>query len=385
MATSVDAILHDAVPSVAPALQLVVLRHGQPAFSCALGSLDPTSHDPTAPGQPVTADTRFDLASLTKLYVVAAWMTLLEAGRASLDDAVATVLPEFSGRRPIRPYEHPLQKDELVHVVPETGAVVDASTITFRHLLTHTSGLPAWRPLFRLDSAKNARDTVLHSFFSYPPGEHIIYSDIGLILLGLAVEKLAGQSLDATVHDRVLDPLNLSNTSYHRLPTNPIPNPQSPIPNIAPTEICAWRHRRLIGEVHDENAARLRGVAGHAGLFATASDVAAFGQSFLDASLLRADTIAAMTKSHARGSDSQRDLQRGLGFALHSADPEASSHPFGQRVFGHTGFTGTSLWIDPARALVVALLTNRVYHGRNAAGIGKLRVDVHRAVVKEFG
>ena len=376
MATSVDSILRDAVPRVAPALQLVVLRRGQPILTRTLGWLDPPTRD-----RPVTADTRFDLASLTKLYVVAAFMTLLEAGRVSLDDAVAAVLPQFNGERPIQPYEHPLQKDELVHVVPETGAVVDASTITFRHLLAHTSGLPAWRPLFRLGSAEAARDTVLHSFFSYPPGEHIIYSDIGLILLGLAVEQLTGEPLDAAVHDLTLAPLSLLNTSYRRLPTNPLTTAHSSlITDTAPTEQCAWRQRRLLGEVHDENAARLGGVAGHAGLFATASDVAAFGQSFLDASLLRADTVAAMTKSHARDGE----LRRGLGFALHSVDPEASSHPFGQRVFGHTGFTGTSLWIDPARDFVVALLTNRVYHGRDAAGIGKLRVDVHRAVVEEF-
>ncbi len=371
MATSVDAILHDAVPRVAPALQLVVLQRGEPVLTRALGWLDPATRD-----QPVTTESRFDLASLTKLYVVAAFMTLLEAGRVSLDEAVASVLPEFSGRRPIQPYEHPLQKDELVHIVPETSDVVDASTITFRHLLTHTSGLPAWRPLFRLDSAEDARDTVTNSFFSYPPGERIIYSDIGLILLGLAVEKLTGQPLDTAVQTLVLSSLSLSNTSYRRLPRQQ-PAASSQPPTIAPTEHCAWRQRRLLGEVHDENAAQLNGVAGHAGLFATASDVAAFGQSFLDASLLRADTAAEMAQSHARDGE----LQRGLGFALHSVDSEASSHPFGQRVFGHTGFTGTSLWIDPTRNLVVALLTNRVYHGRDAAGIAKLRVDVHRAVV----
>ncbi len=330
--TSLDSILRDAIPSVAPAIQLVVLHHGQPVLDRTLGWLDPDARD-----QPVTADTRFDLASLTKLYVVAALMTLLEAGRVSLDDAVATVLPEFSGRRPIQPYEHPLQKDELVHVVPATDATVDASTITFRHLLTHASGLPAWRPLFRLPDAEAARTMVLHSFFSYPPGNHIIYSDIGLILLGLAVAQLINQPLDAAVQTLVLDPLSLSNTNYCRLPNNPITNLQLPIASITPTEQCAWRDRRLVGEVHDENAARLDGVAGHAGLFANATDVAAFGQSFLDASLLRPDTIANMIQPHARDGD----LQRGLGFALHSADPEASSQPFGHnmtkpRVFEHS-------------------------------------------------
>ena len=135
--------------------------------------------------------------------------------------------------------------------------------------------------------------------------------------------------------------------------------------NIAPTEWCAWRKRRVLGEVHDENAARLGGVAGHAGLFSSAPELARFGQAYLDggAPLLAPATVAEMTRLQMEDGA----IRRGLGFALWSPDPEASSNPFHPSAFGHTGFTGTSLWIDPSRALLVALLTNRVYYGRDAA------------------
>ena len=154
-----------------------------------------------------------------------------------------------------------------------------------------------------------------------------------------------------------------------------------PRANVAPTEFCAWRGRRIIGAVHDENAARLGGIAGHAGLFATASDLARFGQAFLDGSLLSRETVAEMTRVQAQDGD----IRRGLGFALWSPDPAASGNPFGPGAFGHTGFTGTSLWMDPGRGLVVAALTNRVYYGRDADGIGAFRVALHRAIVEAVG
>ena len=148
--------------------------------------------------------------------------------------------------------------------------------------------------------------------------------------------------------------------------------------NIAPTEFCAWRQRRVLGQVHDENAFRLDGIAGHAGLFSTAGDVATLGQMYLDngAPLLSARTVAEMTRLQA----SEGDVRRGLGFVLWTPDLDPAGPAFSANVFGHTGFTGTSLWIDPDRDLVVALLTNEVYHGRIDRKIAQLRADVHRAV-----
>lgn len=380
-----EAIVRDALDRVFPAAQVEVRQGGAVCWSVACGWLDPATRT-----RPTTAETLFDLASVTKLFVVAAFMTLVEEGRVALDRPVASVLPEFSGPRPIRPYDDPLRPGQTVTVTwtpagPAAETTVDAGRVTFRHLLTHTSGLPAWRPLYREGSAEAGRRAALSTYFSYPIAARVIYSDIGLILLGMAIERLTGLRLDEVVRARVTEPLGVSGIRYLPNPQSLIPNPHPP--NIAPTEFCAWRGRRPIGEVHDENAAGLGGIAGHAGLFAAARELAVFGEAFLADGpgarptrrpILSPATIAEMTRVQAEDGA----VRRGLGFALWSPDPEASGHPFSERAFGHTGFTGTSLWVDPERDLVVAVCTNRVYYGRDAAGILAFRVALHRAIVE---
>ncbi|MDH7486439.1 MAG: serine hydrolase [Anaerolineae bacterium] len=360
---AVEMVTHQALGRVFPAAVLVVRQGGRIVFHRAYGFLDPEARQ-----QPTQADSLFDLASLTKLFTATAFMTLVEAGLVALDQPVRTVLPEFDGHRPIRPYADPLHPGQEIAVVPPTDETVDAGRVTFRHLLAHTSGLPAWSPLYRLESGQAALQAALSSPFSYPTGSRVVYSDLGFILLGEAIARLSGQPLDVTLRGLVLDPLGLSATCSLAPPSR-----------IAPTELCPWRGRRLRGEVHDENAARLGGIAGHAGLFGSAADVAALGQVYLDggAPLLRAETVAEMTRLQAQDGLTRR----GLGWALWSPDPEASGHPFSQRAYGHTGFTGTSLWVDPARELVVALLTNRVYYGRDPEGIRDFRLRLHKAVV----
>ncbi|MBP7228792.1 MAG: beta-lactamase family protein [Longilinea sp.] len=370
---NLNAVLEDVVLQrrLTPAAQLVVRKDGQVVFSRCLGWLDVETQQ-----RPVNDETLFDLASVTKLFTTTAFMRLMEAGRVGLDQALATVLPEFSGRRPIRPYEDPLRWGEFVSVSAEEDAAVDAGQITFRQLLTHTSGLPAWRAFKDQPDAESARRLALQTTFAYLPGTRIVYSDVGLILLGMALERLTGCRLDEVIAEQVTEPLGLKHTRF--LPIGG-PRPE----NVAPTEFCQWRNRRIVGEVHDESAARLGGVAGHAGLFSTADDVARFGQVFLDGGmpLLQRQTVAAMRQVQAEF----EGTRRGLGFALWSADPEASSNPFSPTAFGHTGFTGTSLWMDPERGLSVALLTNEVYGGRTGRGILELRVAVHRAVAMAWG
>ena len=406
--TNVNKILRDAIGVVTPAAQLVVRFRGDIVFSEAFGWLDPEMR-----ARPTRPDTLFDMASVSKLFTVTAFMTLVEEGRVALDTPVSTVLPEFGGLRSIQPYEDPLSPGGMVAVVENSG-FVDAGRVTFHDLLTHTSGLPAWRPLYREPSAETARQMALNTFFSYPTGTQVVYSDIGLILLGMAIEQLTGQSLDVAVRDRVTVPLELRHTCYLPVKSNekgvkgneatisdhallltdnsllisdyslPIPNPQS-LP-VAPTEFCTWRNRRIAGAVHDENAYRLGGVAGHAGVFSTAEDIAAFGQIYLDRPtgqrrgfpLLLSSTVDAMTRCYTDGIGTRR----GLGFTLWLSDPEASGNPFSQRAFGHTGFTGTCVWMDSERDLVVALLTNEVYNGRQNRGIAGLRVAVHQAIVE---
>ncbi len=414
--SGIEEVILAGLDRVFPASQVVVRRRGETVFAGAYGWLDPEARQ-----HPTRADTLFDMASVTKLFVVTAFMTLVEEGVVGLDQPVRTVLPDFCGLRPIKPYEDPLKPGAWVSVDGESAGAqgVDAGQVTFRNLLSHNSGLPAWRPLYQEGNPEAARRLALTTYFSYPLGTRVIYSDIGLILLGMAVEQLTGLRLDQAVHDRVTGPLGLARTRYLPMGESAngrmgewanerTANTQGPIPNIAPTEICAWRGRRIVGEVHDENAAGLGGIAGHAGIFSTAGDVAAFGQAYLDAlrisesanqrinesanhspfahspfafRLLRSATVAEMVRLQAEDGMTRR----GLGFALWSPDPEASGNPFSPAAFGHTGFTGTSLWVDPDRGLVVACLTNRVYYGRDAAGILAFRVALHRAIVEAFG
>jgi len=212
--TAAEGLISTAVDRVFPAAQIEVRQRGEVLWSAAYGWLDPETH--SLPTQP---DTFFDLASVTKLFVVSAFMTLVEAGVVDLEQPVATVLPEFSGQRPIRPYDDPLRPGATVAVAWEGAqpTAVDAGSVTFRHLLTHTSGLPAWRPLYKEGSPDGARRVALTTTFSYPTGARIIYSDIGLILIGLVIESLTGHPLDEAVFRRVTEPLGLAQTRYRRI------------------------------------------------------------------------------------------------------------------------------------------------------------------------
>ena len=366
--TIIHQVMSDSTGTVFPSAQLEVRHKGKIVFSQSYGHLDPeTKQRPTQP------DTLFDLASVTKLFVTTAFMTLVEGKKVSLDQSVQSVLPDFNGVRPIQSYEDPLKWGSFVSVSDETGTI-DTATITFRHLLIHNSGLPAWRPLFQQPDAEAAKRMALTTYFSYRTGSKVVYSDLGLILLGMAVEKLTNQKLDDAVSARVTIPLGLTHTHYL-----PITNNQLPITNVAPAEFDnQWRKRRVVGEVHDENAYRLGGVSGHAGLFANAGDLATFGQSYFTHKLLRPETIEEMKRVQAQFNSTRR----GIGFLLWSDDPEASSNPFSPKTFGHTGFTGTSVWMDPERDLVVACLTNEVYNGRENRKIAPFRVAVHKSIVE---
>lgn len=374
-------ILVDAVPRVAPALVCRVERAGQCVYESAFGWLDPDTQTRT-----VQPDTRFDLASLTKLFTTTAFLRLVDAGKMGLDQPVADVLPGFGGVRPIGGAEDPLAKTPLPPDPRRTGEEVDASRITFRHLLTHTSGLPAWRSVYahcgpppHLPLAEEEMDTrqrrALTALVGYPflaqPRESYLYSDIGLMLLGFAVVERSGLGrLDRAIRALVTEPLGLD---AFFCPT------VADRATIAPTEECAWRGRRLVGEVHDENAAGLGGVAGHAGLFATAAAVCRLGQIFLtggEGMISSALVAESVRESHANPDG----IRRGLGWQLRSDPHPTCSTAFSHASFGHTGFTGTSLWCDPAQDMCVALLTNRVYYGRDAAGIIALRPLVHAAI-----
>lgn len=398
--TSLDQLLQQAVPTVAPALVCRVEQGGQLRYERSLGYINPMLKR-----HPVTPATRFDFASLTKLFTTTACLRMVDAGLLDLDRAVGDWLPEFTGVRHIGPTEDPLLKTPAP-VPPIWQAYTtgyDLAEITLRRLLTHTSGLPAWRNLFALFDTPPERHNALHRAeilrrqqvalqaiagfdLAYPPGAAYEYSDIGLILLGMVVTAASEERFlaDALQH-WITAPLRVG---AHFIPTC------LEIDDIAPTEFCAWRKRRLHGEVHDENAAGLGGMAGHAGLFGTAQDLTRLGNLYLEGGrdLLRPATVAAAVTPHVitaesgqplqAGADPASAIRRGLGWMLRSGPEPSCSLAFGPRSFGHTGFTGGSLWCDPDRELVVALLTNRVYHGRDPRPIADLRVAVHRAVVE---
>ena len=371
--SALDALLTSALGRVFPAAQVHIRIAGDVIYDASFGYLDPEARM-----HPTDAATRFDLASVSKLFTAVTFMTLVEQNRVALDQPVADVLPQFQGRRPICPYPDPLRPGHVVAVVPSTEEQVDAGQVTFRQLLSHNAGLPAWLPLWKMaaewqrtlpaqEVQTRLREAVYATAFACPPGSRVLYSDIGMLLIGFAIEALTGTTLRDAVRERVTAPLGLASITY-----GPIPCDSG---RVAPTEFYAHHGRRMCGEVHDENAFAFGGVAGHAGLFGTAHDVAAFGEALrrtlqgADQRLLKQETLAEMVRLQAQDGDpptgTGTTVRRGLGFALRSPRPDAMSHALSERAFGHLGFTGTSLWVDPARDLVFACLTNHIYYGRD--------------------
>jgi CubicO group peptidase (beta-lactamase class C family) len=404
--TQLDHLLQDAVPTVAPAVVCQVEQGGHVLFAKGYGWINPMLKR-----QQVTTETLFDFASLTKLFTTTACLRMHDAGLLDLDQPVSDFLPDFAGPRYIGPVEDPMTKEPMPP--PESwrnhSSAVSATLVTFRHLLTHTSGLPAWRNLYSICGGIPQRPNSTHRAellrrqrvglaaicgfnFAYPPGQSYIYSDIGMILLGNALAACAGDpTIAETLRNWVFRPLGLTT---HFNPSSVV------VDRVAPTEFCAWRQRRLHGEVHDENAAGLGGIAGHAGLFGTATDLCRLGNLYLaqGGNLLHRNTVAAsvspQVETVAAGTPLTRnsaspgavmtltgEIRHGLGWMLRGDLELACSRALGPHSFGHTGFTGTSVWCDPDRDLVVTLLTNRVYHGRNPEPIAQLRFTTHAAVV----
>lgn len=363
---------------VFPAASLAVIHSGKLVFSGAWGWIDPDTQE-----HPTRTGSYFDLASLTKLFTTTAFLRLVNEGRVRLDDRIADVIPEFSQER-FRPIVGQQDPHTLAPIPAHHRLLnqsVDARTVRFWDLLTHSSGLPAWRALFfEVGVADPAKDEhkkrwhrilpfVYHFPFHYPPTTQIVYSDLGMILLGDAITRIAKCSLPKAFYELIFEPSNLKHICFQPL------TKEIELEKIAPTEDdVRWRRRRVWGEVHDENSAAMGGVAGHAGLFGMAIDVARFGESW------RTNEINLSDELHQIAITEQvvaQDERRGLGWELKHAKDSSAGTQFSEASFGHTGFTGTSLWIDPIRELVVALLTNRVYRGRHEAGIHEFRKRTH--------
>ena len=331
-----------------PGASLAVTHRGKLIALKGLGRFTYDSSDPWVDNEAI-----YDLASVTKVVATtAACMTLYDRGKFHLDQRVSDVLPEFTGSAPRR------------------------SQVTLRMLLAHSSGLPAYVKLF--ETARDKKQ-LLDQAFRVPleadPGARAEYSDIGFILLGAALERLTGQPLDAFCRREVFSKLGVDRLTF-------CPSEESR-PMIPPTEDDrAFRHRVIRGEVHDENAWVMGGVAGHAGCFATAEAVATFAECMLRGGevLFRPQTVELFTQRQA--------TPAGTSWALGwdtPTPPSLSGKYFSPRSYGHLGYTGTSLWIDPERRLSVTLLTNRTWPDRSSQAIKHIRPAFHDAVVEALG
>ena len=360
-----DSVLIAAVESGAtPGAVIAVARRGRLVRLRGYGWLD---HDRRSA---VTATTIYDLASLTKVVgTTTAIMILVDEGRLSVDDRVVQHLPGW-----------------------DRGDTAKAG-VTLGQLLLHRSGLPAFRPWFRDHAGKeNYRDLVYDEPLQAPPGSRTVYSDIGAITLGFIVEAVSGQPLDGFLQERVFAPLGMADTGFAP--------PAQLLPRIAPTELDeAWRGVHVHGVVHDENADAIGGVAGHAGLFSTAQDLTVFANVMLHGGTTTAcrpepgtgSPCASAVPDTVRIVDSATLLRftrrydasssRALGWDTPSGHSSAGDY-FTASAFGHTGFTGTSLWIDPELELFVVLLTNRVNPTRENTLHLPLRRSVHDLVAQ---
>jgi beta-N-acetylhexosaminidase len=327
-----------------PGASLLVGYRGAVVLDAAVGRLDYTPSS-----DKVSEDTIYDLASLSKaIGTTSAAMMLVQSGRLLLDAPVQDYLPEFQG---------PNKDKALV-----------------RNLLTHSAGLPAILPIYK---EVRGYDAFLKMVFAVPleyePGSKSVYSDLGMILLGEIISRASARSLDRFLSENLFVPLGMKSTLY---------NPRRSLwQRIAPTENDPWRNRIVRGEVHDENAFAMGGVAGHAGLFSYARDLAVFAQMMLNHGLydhrryLNADVLARFTTLQEPS-----DAGRGLGWGKPSGKNWTGAL-FSPAAFGHTGFTGTSIWIDPQKQLFIILLTNRVHPSRENTQIEEARRTISESVI----
>ena len=361
-------------------LEHAVVQHAFPGAVLAVGhqgelSILPVGRLAYSEDAPAVApNTIYDLASLTKVVATAtAAMILADRGLLQLDRPVAHYLPDF-----IPPYDTAV--DPLWTARGE---------VTVRHLLAHTSGLPAYEKFFlRAREKAHVIEEALALPLEEAPGRKTTYSDVGFILLGEIIERASQQRLDAFCGREIFAPLGMKDTCF-----NP---PRELWERIAPTEQDQEFRKRLVrGEVHDENAWVMGGVAGHAGLFGTAGDLASFCRMMLaegktnGAQLAQPATVAEFTRSAPAvrrlgvGRPAAEGSPRGLGWDKPS-QPSSCGRYFSASSYGHLGFTGTSLWIDPEKALFVILLTNRVHPSRANEAIQQIRPAVHDAVVESI-
>jgi CubicO group peptidase (beta-lactamase class C family) len=357
---------------VFPGAVVLVSRRGEVLWHEAFGlrSVEPEK-------TPMHRDTTFDLSSLTKaLATTTAFMLLVREKKVQLDDRVTRFFPNFG-----------------VH---------GKTHVTFRHLLAHCSGLAAWRPFYkevnrierqgRLNfvASRGAKEFVYEQIHrekpEYDTGTHALYSDLGFMLLGELIELVSRQTLDRFCQERIFRPLGLRSTAFIDLSRLKARKLQPVTDRIAPTERCPWRRRMLCGEVHDDNAYAMGGVAGHAGLFADAADVDAVAWRLHACWRGEGDFLPPdLVREFWRRDDRVPESTWALGWDTPSPAGSSAGQRLGPHAVGHLGFTGTSLWVDLERGVQVVFLTNRVHPVRDNERIRDVRPRLHDAVVEAVG
>lgn len=346
--TETEKIINEAIEDSAfPGAVILISKDGKTEFHKAFGTY---TYDKNS--KQVTTNTIYDLASLTKVIATTtAAMICKDKNLFNLDDKVSKYIPEFSSNK--------------------------KENVTIKNLLLHNSGLPAWKKFWEVyDNPADLLNDIYTSGLEYETGTKTVYSDLGLITLGKVIEKVSGKSLSDFCNEEIFIPLGMNDTYF-------IP-PDSLKYRIAPTELDSyWRKRLLVGEVHDETSSLLNGIAGHAGLFSTAQDIHNLLIAILNKGnyngrqIIKESTVELFTKKHDNS-------PRALGWDVKSPQGSSAGKFFSDRSFGHTGFTGTSAWIDPVRKLFVIFLTNRVHPTRENTKIIKVRPQLHNAVIKAF-
>ncbi|WP_020585921.1 serine hydrolase domain-containing protein [Desulfobacter curvatus] len=358
----IDGAMADAVADgVFPGAVLLWASRNEVFYHKAFGVTDIRS------GAPVTLNTVFDLASLTKpLATTLAVADLISSGLLSQTTYLRDALPAACG----------------------TGK----AKITIDMLLRHRSGMPAHRPYFKslptpvpgIAAGKRLRQLVLEEPLEYEPGSKEIYSDLGFILLAWVVEYMSGMRLDTFVTDRIFVPLKIYDLFFNPLCFDLIKSAKDKTPFVfAATSHCPWREKMILGEVEDENAWAAGGIEGHAGLFGTAAGVHRLCRQILQA--LENKETKVINSSVIRGfADNHNGMMRPAGFDSPSEENASSGRFFSKRSIGHLGFTGTSFWIDPDNGLIAVLLTNRVHPSRENIKIRKFRPRIHDLIASTY-
>jgi CubicO group peptidase (beta-lactamase class C family) len=348
----VEEILEQAIrDSVFPGAQLAVVRNGILVMNRSFG------YHTYEKKQPVRNADVYDVASLTKILATTpAIMRLLADGKLRLTDPVSKFFPEW-----------------------KTGKKKE---VTLRHLLEHNSGLPAFRPYVdEMKSPETLRRAIINEPLVEEPGKKTLYSDLGFMILGWIVEQVSGEKLNEYVQKRIWQPAGMTSTTF--LPLQTMQNKAGkPIPTERDT---VWRKKLIVGEVHDERAWAMGGISGHAGVFTNAGDVAAFASMLQNKGLYAGQNILPETIVKQFTERKGRKDQRLLGFDVKKETNSAAGTKMSHKTFGHTGFTGTSVWMDPESGVSIILLTNRVHPFRSYGGtIQSVRGAVADAVMESL-